>query len=99
MHAAWLSLFNRFRQKWRIYVSGECVYNDNISRVLYRKEVSRAGRSNYIPHVLWGVIAVPVLDTSGLILGLRPANERRRYFVTTSLIDWAQAENQPCTCF
>ena len=27
---------------------------------------------------------------SGLILGLRPANERRRYFVTTSLIDWAQ---------
>ena len=26
----------------------------------------------------------------GLILGFRPANERRRYFVTTSLIDWAQ---------
>ena len=23
-------------------------------------------------------------------LGLRPANERRRYFVTTSLIGWAQ---------
>ena len=28
---------------------------------------------------------------SGMILGLRPANERRRYFVTTSLIGWAQA--------
>ena len=27
---------------------------------------------------------------TGLILGLRPANERRRYFVMTSLIDWAQ---------
>ena len=27
----------------------------------------------------------------GLILGLRPANERRRYFVTTSLIGWAEA--------
>ena len=27
---------------------------------------------------------------SVLILGLRPANERRRYFVTTSLIGWAQ---------
>ena len=26
-----------------------------------------------------------------LILGLRPANERRRYFVTASLIAWAQA--------
>ena len=33
---------------------------------------------------------------SGLILGLRPANERRRYFVTTSIIGWAQAWNQPC---
>ena len=27
---------------------------------------------------------------SGLLLGLRPANERRRYFVTTSLIGWTQ---------
>ena len=31
------------------------------------------------------------MDTTGLILGLHPANERRRYFVTTSLIGWAQA--------
>ena len=30
-------------------------------------------------------------SNSGLILGLRPANERRRYFVTTSLNGWAQA--------
>ena len=30
-------------------------------------------------------------DDTGLILGLRPANERRRYFVTTSLIGWVQA--------
>ena len=28
---------------------------------------------------------------AGLILGLRQANERRRYFVTTSLLGWAQA--------
>ena len=28
--------------------------------------------------------------TAGLILGLRPANERRRYKVTPSLICWAQ---------
>ena len=27
---------------------------------------------------------------AGLIVGLRPANERRRYFVTTSLIGWSQ---------
>ena len=30
------------------------------------------------------------MDT-GLILGLCPANERRRYLVTTSLIGWVQA--------
>ena len=29
-------------------------------------------------------------QTPGLSLVLRPANERRRCFVTTSLIDWAQ---------
>ena len=32
-----------------------------------------------------------VYDITGVILGLRPANERRRYFVTTSIIGWAQA--------
>ena len=30
-------------------------------------------------------------DHIGLILGLRPANERRRYFVKASLIGWAQS--------
>ena len=33
---------------------------------------------------------------TGLILGLHPANERRRYKVTPSLIGWEQTENQPC---
>ena len=28
--------------------------------------------------------------STGLILGLRPANEIRRYFVTASLIGWTQ---------
>ena len=37
------------------------------------------------------------IKPSALILGLRPANERRRYFVTTSLIGRAQAKNQPST--
>ena len=31
-----------------------------------------------------------VITCTGLILGLRPANERRRYKVTPSLIGWAQ---------
>ena len=31
-----------------------------------------------------------------MIPGLRPANERRRYKVTPSLIGCAQTQNQPC---
>ena len=31
-----------------------------------------------------------LVSDSGMILGLQPANERWRYFVTTSLIGWAQ---------
>ena len=34
-----------------------------------------------------------VYGISGLILGLRPANETRRCFVTTSPIGWVQAQN------
>ena len=37
------------------------------------------------------VINIRPLDIAGLILGLRPANERRRYSVTTSLIGGVQA--------
>ena len=33
---------------------------------------------------------------SGIILLMRPANERRRYNVTSSLIGWAHAQNDPC---
>ena len=39
-------------------------------------------------------LVTPTLDhfiAPGLILGLRPANERQRYFVTPSLIGWVQA--------
>ena len=39
------------------------------------------------------VITLPF--STGLILGLCPANERRRYKVTLSLIGWVQIENQP----
>ena len=36
------------------------------------------------------------VTSSGLILDLHPANERRRYKVTPSLIGWTQTQNQPC---
>ena len=40
-----------------------------------------------------------MLMDSALILGLRPANERRCYFVMTSIIGWVQVYNQPWDCF
>ena len=40
--------------------------------------------------VISDVIALITTSLSGLILGLRPANERRRYKVTPSLIGWVQ---------
>ena len=36
-------------------------------------------------------IASRALILQGLILGVRPAHERRRYLVTTSLIAWVHA--------
>ena len=36
------------------------------------------------------------LAGSGRILSLHPADERRRYKVTPSLIGRAQTQNQPC---
>ena len=41
--------------------------------------------------LLWILMTAIWPFQAGLILGLRPANERRRYFVTTSLIGGAQA--------
>ena len=35
-------------------------------------------------------LLLELIDRTGLILGLHPANERRRYKVTLSLIGWAQ---------
>ena len=38
-------------------------------------------------------------SNTALILGLRPANERRRYKLTPSLIGWAQTYNQSCNSY
>ena len=36
------------------------------------------------------------VTTTGIILCMRPANERRRYNVTSSLISWANSQNDSC---
>ena len=47
-----------------------------------------AGKTN---NHINGSVQYDVFNNTGMILGLRPANERLRYFVMTSLIGWAQA--------
>ena len=41
-----------------------------------------------------GILVCATQHMTGLILDLHPANERRRYKVTPSLIGWAQTQNQ-----
>ena len=36
-------------------------------------------------------------NLTGIKLCMRPANERRRYIVTSSLIGWVHTQNDPCT--
>ena len=36
-----------------------------------------------------------ITDYAGIILCMRPSNERRRYNVTSSLIGWAHTQNDP----
>ena len=52
----------------------------------------------YSEHYWWHAHMQLMLQEAkaGIILGLRPANERRRYKVTPSLIGWAQTQNQRC---
>ena len=70
------------------------LYNDdklnwglfNIDYISCCKKIDRGG----------GGSILKAESISGLILGLRTANGKLRYFVTTSLIGWVQAQNQPC---
>ena len=45
----------------------------------------------------WHNLAIPSSHHNpGIILCMCPANERRRYIVTSSLIGWAHTQNDPC---
>ena len=53
--------------------------------------ISKYLSHNYPSHVTFSVVAcLCLLHYTGLVLGLRPANERRCYKVTPSLIGWSQ---------
>ena len=64
----------------------------HIQSNLYNTSIFQDKRARLSVAHPWGLAVDCLLgDNTGLILGLRSANERRRYFVTTSLIGWAQA--------
>ena len=45
----------------------------------------------------WYKVVRYIHAPSAIILRMPPANERRRYNVTSSLIGWVHATNHPCT--
>ena len=62
---------------------------DSISKMSSESPDWTLSYSGLIYQPDWSIGHVNQPAIAGLILDLRPANERRRYFVTTSLIDWA----------
>ena len=76
LHHSWKSLANRLTREPKIVIHGNsCI----ILYILMQNQ----------PQLTLPLASLPLLPT-GLILDLRPANERRRYIVTTFLIGWAQ---------
>ena len=67
-------IFMSPRGKW-VNISGRNLFGQNINFLLQQTEYPSPAMLSY---------------HTGLILGLRPANERQFYFVTTSLVSWAQ---------
>ena len=79
--------------------------SSNVQKFCSNHFIKNSKRTNWNFHRIWLMMKklfvewVSRTHVSGLILAFRPANERRRYFVTTSLIGWAKAYNQPCVCY
>ena len=87
MSSRWLpgSSIEKLKASFNVTVTTRAV-TLTIFPLLWKRFVSHL---NFIPPppTTTAIIAI----RTGLILGLRPANETRRYFVTTSLIAWVQA--------
>ena len=83
------------REWWNQVSRWRWILNLNIKDLIYLCVI--AGGRTYGKRILCCFIAKKYIIRcygtraySGMILGLRPANGRRRYFVTTSLIGWTQ---------
>ena len=74
------------------------LWYNNISNGSYRTIIIHLTNAILNWDTLTCLIFPQARPTAGLILGSHPAYERRRYYVTTTLIGWAQAWNPPCIC-
>ena len=63
-----------------------CLYRPAWDRP-FARDVSRHG---------WVKFRIAIVIIAGIVLCMRPANERRCYNVTPSLIGWVHAQNDPC---
>ena len=74
--------FASVRSLWQVVI--------NLSESLFFSEQKTKQKQNVVL-TAWTIISTTLHNryNTELILGLRSANERRRYFVTTSLIGWA----------
>ena len=92
---------------WIIHQTSSTLHNQLAYFEILPKEpylpcVSMAGRALLAWYYLYQTTPDSIrqdTSTTGLILGLCPANEKHHYKVTPSLIGWAQTQNQPCTIF
>ena len=75
---------------WRQVI---CNHNHDVRWSLH---IRNATASWYVRSWLTDVNEPHTLTYAGLILCMRPANERRRYNETSSLIGWAHTKNDPC---
>ena len=84
------------RYTWVFYVSG--ITSPNLIPSLKYARIWILNILSFINNMYSNcsvdAISMSHADT-GMILGLRPASERRRYKETPSLIGWAQTQNQP----
>ena len=60
-------------------------------------QMSTLAMRHFVP--LWRLIDSWAQSITGIILCMRPANERRRYNVTSSPIGWAHTQNDPCMTY
>ena len=84
---------------------------ENMTQLVFHNVSKIALPTQIVWKIIWTSMSSPLYDltivslfvviiSTGRILGVLLGNERRRYYVATSLISKAQARNQPClsTC-